>query len=76
MNCPKCKTEKMETFDIEGVQFDFCCGQNGCLGLWCEKGELALYTESGKDFPFKTLEVGKADFNCPTCNSQPLYIMR
>jgi len=36
MDCPVCKTA-MITFELEGVEVDFC---NDCNGIWLDAGEL------------------------------------
>ena len=76
MKCPKCENKELEIFEIEGVEFDFCCTKGGCLGLWCEKGELALYTESGKDFPFPSVNKGESGHSCPKCLDKPLFTIQ
>lgn len=75
MNCPKCENQQMDTFEIEGVEFDFCCKEGGCLGLWCEEGEMGQYLDSIKDLPFKqSLDDAKlSEFKCPQCEDEPLY---
>ncbi|MDA8791790.1 zf-TFIIB domain-containing protein [Bacteriovoracaceae bacterium] len=72
MNCPKCKNIEMELIEVEQVEFDFC--NNGCLGLWCEKGELAFYVTSANDLPFNhELKHAKStELNCPHCENEKL----
>lgn len=73
MNCPRCKSENIEPFKHEGVEFDFC---TDCHGIWCDRGELAQYVETIKDTPEKfhlTSEGRLTEMTCPKCNTQTLY---
>ena len=38
MNCPKCKTEPLSTFTVEGVTVDRC---SSCTGVWFDADELS-----------------------------------
>lgn len=38
MNCPKCKTERLAPFTIEGVTVDRCAA---CAGVWFDATELS-----------------------------------
>ena len=68
MKCPKCLDNDLKDFTHEGVEFDIC--SPGCKGIWCDKGELAYYTETFKDTPLKhDLESTgtETNLNCPVC---------
>jgi uncharacterized protein len=66
VNCPKCKNKALEPFENDGVEFDFCA--DGCLGVWCDHGELKHYVETINDLPGKVNSLSQAVqtlFKCP-----------
>jgi len=73
MKCPKCPDKELATYNIEGVDFDFC-SPDGCKGVWCDKGELAYYLEvtddlpSGRNLKKEGTETKYKCTNCGTAN--------
>ncbi len=73
MNCPRCKSDQIEPFKHQGIEFDFCCD---CKGIWCDKGELAEYVETINDIPEEhELKADRVltEMICPKCKTQELY---
>ncbi len=73
MNCPRCKSDKIDPFKHQGIEFDFC---TDCKGIWCDQGELAEYVETINDLPKKVdlkEEGSPSEMVCPKCNIKSLY---
>ena len=77
MKCPKCRTESMDVFSVEGVALERC---SSCSGIWFDARELSQLLEQdarhlaslrrGRDS--KELE-GKKGF-CPRDDSELLRV--
>lgn len=70
MKCPRCQDKNLTAFSHDLVDFDFC--SDGCKGIWCDSGELAIYLELSQDLPSKrkvALE-GQASGTCPKCTGK------
>lgn len=70
MNCPKCLDKQLKPITHQGVEFDIC--SPGCGGIWCDKGEVAYYTETFSDTPLKhdLHKTGtETEFKCPRCEN-------
>ena len=72
MQCPKCASEAADFQTSEGVVVNFC---PGCLGLWFDQGELALYCETAEDLPHLDALMPQArptTYACPRCQTSQL----
>lgn len=74
MKCPKCENT-LEDITVDNVEFDFCCKEGGCQGIWCDNAELSFYVSSTSDFPFidqLNTQGQETSHNCPRCHDKKL----